>query len=84
MGAPLVPARQEQEMDLNDLRGSLREALGVTVTEEPCEAVVEPAGTKVVITGPRSLIAPMTDGPDATDTCRMVVMNFTGEGELIG
>lgn len=67
-------------MDLNDLRTSLLEGLGVTVTEEPYEEVGEPVGTKVVITAPRSLIAPMTDWLDATNTGRLVVMNFTGEG----
>ncbi|GGG68617.1 hypothetical protein GCM10011374_36250 [Kocuria dechangensis] len=66
-------------MDINELRASLLEGLGVSITEQSHEEIGEEPITKLVITAPWTLMPAMTDWLDATDTGRMVEMSFTGD-----
>lgn len=71
-------------MNVDELRASLLEGLGVTATEEPHQEVGEEPTSKVVITAPRALIDPLTDWLDVTHTGRLVVMTFDDEGRTTG
>ena len=66
-------------MNVCELRTSLLECLGVTITEVPHEAIGEEPTSKVVITAPRALLPALTDWLDATHTGRLVEMTFTDE-----
>jgi hypothetical protein len=67
-------------MNVCELRTSILEGLGVTITEVPHEEIGEEPTSKVVITAPRALLPALTDWLDATHTGRLVEMTFTDEG----
>jgi hypothetical protein len=70
---------KERKMNVDELRASLLEGLGVAVTEVPHAEVGDEPTSKVVITAPRSLIGPLTEWLDVTHTGRLVVMTFYDE-----
>lgn len=66
-------------MNICELRTSLLEAMGVTVTEVPHEVLGEEPAQMIVITAPRTLMPALTDWLDVTDTGRLVEMTFSAD-----
>lgn len=76
--------RDHTPSTIDDLRASLLDGLGVTVSEEPHLEVGEEPTSKVVITAPRSLTAPLSDWLDRTNTGWLVVLTFVSDDEAAG
>ena len=66
-------------MNVCELRTSILEGLGVTITEVPHEEIGEEPTSKVVITAPSALMPALTDWLDVTHTGRLMEMTFTDE-----
>lgn len=64
-------------MNICELRASIIEGMGVTITEVPHEEIGREPTKKVVITAPRALLPALTDWLDATHTGRLVEITFT-------
>ncbi|WP_424347341.1 hypothetical protein [Kocuria sp. CH-021] len=64
-------------MNLCELRTSILESLGVTITEVPHEEIDEDSTSKIVSIAPRELLPTLTDWLDATHTGWLVEITFT-------